>query len=244
MTDAPSPFLDAADLSGPGGAGSPVEGPAIDAPQLDWAEAAEAQVLDAAMRLAGSGVRWDGVLLAQAVKAAALSKADAELLLPQGPRDLAALLWRRHDARALAALGRLDSSALKVRARIRTAVLARIDAAMADETAVRAASLYLARPGQTGLTLQLGWATADSLWRWAGDTATDENHYSKRALLCAILASTMAVRLAQNEDAASRHLDARIDDVMRFETLKGRLPPLQDGLTVLAAQLGRLRYRA
>ena len=91
--------------------------------------------------------------------------------------------------------------------------------------------------------MQLGWATADGLWRWAGDTATDENHYSKRALLCAILMSTLAVRLARGEDAAARHLDARIANVMSFETWKGKLPPLQDGLTVLVANLGRLRYR-
>ena len=53
----------------------------------------------------------------------------------------------------------------------------------------------------------------------------------------------MAVRLTRGEAAAARHLDARIENVMGFEKLKGRLPPLQDGLTVLAAYLGRLRYR-
>ncbi|WP_174302024.1 COQ9 family protein [Caulobacter sp. S45] len=224
MTDAPPP-TDAAD-----------QGP-------DWADAAEARVLDAATGLIGPGVRWDATLFARSAATAGLSTADAGLLMPQGARDLAALLWRRHDTQALAALGRMDPSALKVRARIRTAVLARLDAAMADEAAVRAASLYLGRPQQASLTLQLGWATADALWRWAGDTSTDENHYSKRALLCAILASTMAVRLARGEEAGARHLDARIENVMQFEKLKAKLPPLQEGLTVLAANLGRLRYR-
>ena len=213
------------------------------APSRDWADAAEARVLDAACGLVANGARWDASMADRAAAAAGLSPADAELLLPQGPRDLAVLLWRRHDAQALSALGRIDPTTLKVRARVRTAALARLDAAMADRAAVQCASLYLARPDAAGLALQLGWATADGLWRWAGDTATDENHYSKRALLCAILASTMAVRLARDEDAASRHLDARIANVMEFEKLKGRLPPLQDGLTVLAASLGRLRYR-
>ena len=81
-------------------------------------------------------------------------------------------------------------------------------------------------------------------WRWAGDTATDANHYSKRALLWGVLASTLAVRLARGETAAERHLDARLADVMRIETWKAKLPPVMDGLTVLAAQLGRLRYAA
>ena len=216
---------------------------ALAAAAPDWAEATEAVVLDAACGLAAEGARWDKTTAARAATAAGLSPADAALLLPQGPRDLAALLWRRHDAQALSALARIDPASLKVRERIRTAVLARLDAALADRAAVQSASLYLARPDEAALALQLGWATADGLWRWAGDTATDENHYSKRALLCAILASTLAVRLARGEDAAARHLDARIANVMTFETLKARLPPLQDGLTVLAANLGRLRYR-
>ncbi len=211
---------------------------------MDWAEAAEARVLDAACSLVDQGARWDGAMFARAVQAAGLSKPDAALLLPQGARDLAVLLWRRHDAMALTELARLDPAAMKVRARIRTGVLARLEAAMADRGAVQAASLYLARPGQAGLAARLGWATADGLWRWAGDTATDANHYSKRALLWAILASTLAVRLTRGEDAAARNLDARIEQVMSFETWKARLPPLTDGLTVLAANLGRLRYRS
>ena len=42
-----------------------------------------------------------------------LSEGDQELLLPNGPRDLAALLWRRHDEQALAELG--DPTGLKIR---------------------------------------------------------------------------------------------------------------------------------
>ena len=203
----------------------------------------EARVLDAGRVLTVDGARWDGRLAERAAATAGLSKADAALLLPDGPRDLAALLWRAHDAAALAALGRIDATALKTRERIRTGVLARLDAAMADEPAVRAASLYLARPGQAALTLRLGWSTADGLWRWAGDTAADLNHYSKRALLWGILASTMAVRLTRGEDAAARHLDASIEQVMGFERWKAKLPPLDQGLTVIAANLGRMRYR-
>ena len=210
----------------------------------DWAAAMEAKALEAACALVDAGARWDGAMFARAAQAAGLAKPDAALLLPQGARDLAVLLWRRHDQQAIAGLGALDPAGMKIRVRIRTAVLARLDAAMTDRAAVRAASLYLARPGEAGLAARLGWSTADALWRWAGDTATDANHYSKRALLWAILASTMAVRMTRGEDAAARHLDARIEQVMGFETWKAKLPPLMDGLTVLAANLGRLRYRS
>ena len=215
---------------------------AIAAP--DWAEAKEAEVLAAACALVQSGARWNASLAARAAQAAGLSAADAALLLPQGARDLAALLWRRHDGQALEALRHLDPGAMKVRVRIRTAALARLDAAMVDRGAVQAASLYLARPDQAALAARLGWSSADQLWRWAGDTSTDANHYSKRVLLWAILASTLAVRLTRGEGAASRHLDASIEQVMAVETFKARLPALTDALTVLAANLGRLRYRS
>ena len=217
--------------------------PAGAGPRLDWAGATEARVLAAACALVREGARWSEALTPQAAKAAGFSAADAALLMPHGARDLAALLWRRHDAAATDALDRLDPAGMKVRERVRAGVLARLDAAMADEAEVRAANLYLARPDRAALALQLGWATADAIWRWAGDTATDVNHYTKRALLWGILASTLAVRLGRGGEAAERHLDARIDQVMGFERWKAKLPPLTDGLTVLAANLGKLRYR-
>ena len=212
-------------------------------PQGDWADRAETRALDAACALAADGTRWDETLAARAARAAGLTPADAALLLPRGARDLATLLWRRHDAQALAALALLDPATMKVRERIRTGVQARIEAAMADRAAVEAASRWLARPDRASLALGLGWATADGLWRWAGDTSTDENHYSKRALLWGILAGTLAMRLARGEDVAARHLDARIEGVMRFETWKAKLPPFDQALTAAAAGLGRLRYR-
>ena len=217
-------------------------GPAVPSTQADWAERAEARTLAAACALAAEGLRWDEPLAARAARQAGLSEADAALLLPQGPRDLAALLWRRHDTQTLLGLGQLDP-AVKVRERIRRAVQARVDAALGDRAAVETASRYLARPDRAGLAFKLGWETADGLWRWAGDTSTDENHYSKRALLWGILAGTLAVRLARGEDAAARYLDARIEGVMRFEKWKAALPPLDQALTVAAATLGRLRYR-
>jgi ubiquinone biosynthesis protein COQ9 len=212
-------------------------------PASDWADAAETRVLNEALRLAPT-LRWNGQLAKAAAKAAGLSEADAMLLLPKGPDDLAALLFRRHDAVALATLAKLDGASLKVRERIHTAVSARIEAAMADEAAVRCASAYLATPLHGPLALSLGWATADKLWRWAGDTATDENHYSKRAILSAVLFSTLAARLSGGKDKAEAHLKARIDNVMAFEKWKAGLPTPVAFARDAASLLGRLRYGA
>jgi len=206
-----------------------------------WAEAAEARVLDQAIRLAPT-LHWNAGLAKAAARAAGLSEADATLLLPKGAADLAALLVRRHDAAALEALAALDLATLKIRERIYRGVTARMEAAMADEPAVRRAAAFLATPSHAPLALTLGWATADALWRWAGDTATDENHYSKRAILGAVLGSTMAVRLSAGPDRADAHLKARIEQVMAFETWKAGAPSPVGLASAAAGLLGRLRY--
>lgn len=203
----------------------------------NWATDAEARVLDAALpRVEALG--WTGVLVREAAKAAGLSEGDAALLLPHGARDVIALLWKRHDAAAMAALP--DPVSLKVRERIAVAVRARVDAAMGGEAAVRRGTAFLARPDNLGLGARLGWATSDAIWRWAGDTATDENHYSKRAILSGVLASVLAARLTDGEAAAEAVLARRIDNVMAFEKWKAGLPKWS--ASDFAARLGKLRY--
>jgi len=215
--------------------------PDIDASPPDWADEAEQRVLDAALLLAET-LPWNATLALRAAERTGLSAADADLLLPDGPADLAALLSRRHDRLALSRLADVDAGALKIRERIRLGVQTRLDTAMADEAAVRRASLFLARPDRIGLALGLAWDTADGLWRWAGDRATDESHYSKRAILAAILTSTLGVRLGVGPERAADYLAGRIDNVMAFEKWKGRLPDPAEALTEAAGWLGQLRY--
>ncbi|MGI9170036.1 MAG: COQ9 family protein [Caulobacteraceae bacterium] len=206
----------------------------------DWAEETEARLLEAALAQAPR-LGWTSRLVAAAARDVGLSTAEAELLLPHGPRDLAALLAKRHDRRALEALACVDPAALKVRERIRRGVIARCDAAFEDETATRRWSGFLALPANAPLGLRLAWASADSLWRWAGDTATDENHYTKRALLTEILVSTLAIRFASGANAAGDHLARRIEAVMAVERWKAGIKPSAAAGRVAEA-LGRLRY--
>jgi ubiquinone biosynthesis protein COQ9 len=97
------------------------------------------------------------------------------------------------------------------------------------------------RTANPPLALRLVWESADTIWRWAGDTATDENHYSKRALLAGILTATLLVRLSQGEEAAAITLDRRIEAVMAFERFKARVGKLDLGRWTAGA-LGKLRY--
>src|SRR5436190_9909345 len=174
---------------------------------VDWAAETEAKLLNAALPLAPE-LGWNRPLVVRAGREIGLSLGETELLLPNGARDLAALLSRRHDALALQALAGTDPTTLKIRERIRAAVAARISAAMADEAAVRRMCGFLALPTNLPLALRLVWESADAIWRWAGDVATDENHYSKRAILAGILITTLGVRMQGGIEAEAAHLAA------------------------------------
>ena len=205
-----------------------------------WAEETEARLLSA-MILHAPRQGWTCTAVAAAARDIGLTIGEAELLAPHGPRDLAALFARRHDRLARSTLAHLDPQRLKIRERIRMGVLARCDAAMEDEPATRRWMGFLALPPNVPLAMRLAWASADVIWRWAGDVATDENHYSKRALLGEILISTLAIRVATGGADAAAHLDDRIGAVMAFEKWKAGFKP-SEVMNGLAARLGRLRY--
>ena len=206
----------------------------------DWTDLAEQRLLEAAVPLAAT-LGWNGGLVARAAETAGLSAGDCDLVVPNGARDLAALYAKRQDAEALATLAPVDPTALKMRERIRVAVEAWLDAADAEGAASKRWAAFLALPANAPLGLRLTWATADALWRWAGDTATDENHYSKRAILGAILITALGIRLGSGRAAASSYLGHRIENVMQFEAFKAKIKT--GGLAEsLAAGLGRLRY--
>jgi ubiquinone biosynthesis protein COQ9 len=208
----------------------------------DWATDSEARVLDAGLKRAPTS-GWTLLTLNRAAKDAGLSAADAELLMPGGPRDLAALLSRRHDRAMLTALEGVDPRSLKMRDRIGRALLARLDAAAADEAAVRRCAGFLAFPTNLALATRLLWDSADAIWRWAGDAANDENHYSKRAILSAILGSALMVRLSGGRAAAEAYVHSRIGEVIAFEKWKGGLPKT-DFAAQAAGVLGKIRYGA
>ena len=208
----------------------------------DWAATTEQRLLDEALKLAPFH-GWTHRTALLAGKALGLSAGETELLIPHGPADLAALLSRRHDDRALALLGEAHASNLKIRERIRRAVEARLDAAATDEPALRRWSGYLTLPLNLTLAAKLTWDSADVLWRWAGDTATDENHYTKRLLLAGILTGAGAIRASEGRKAALEFVDRRIDNVMAFEKWKATTSFRPSaGLARFAERLGRARY--
>jgi len=134
---------------------------------------------------------------------------------------------------------------LKVRERIRTLVAFRLAAVSDVDEAVRRAMAVMAMPQNAPRALRIGWRSSDIMWRLAGDTATDYNHYTKRTILAGIYSATLAVFINDDSDGKAKtyeFLDRRIDGVMKFEKAKAQLLGKDRELPSLTRFLGRLRY--
>ena len=133
---------------------------------------------------------------------------------------------------------------MKIREKIRSLVWKRLEIMGPAREAVRRALAIFAMPQNVPLALRTSWRTADLMWRIAGDTSTDFNHYTKRMTLGAVYGSTLLVWLDDQSEGwmdTAAFLDRRIDDVMKFEKWKAEWRGSSEHLS-LSRFLGRLRY--
>ena len=133
---------------------------------------------------------------------------------------------------------------LKIREKIRSLVWKRLEIMSPAREAMRRGVAILAMPQNLPLAMRIGWRSADLMWRIAGDTNTDFNHYTKRMMLAGVYASTLLAWLDDNSEACMEtagFLDRRIDDVMRIEKWKAQWRGSDRHLSV-SRFLGRLRY--
>lgn len=188
---------------------------------------------------------WSEVACANAAEAQGIDPALATLAFEGGPMAMIDA-WIGHvDARMLAKFPEERIAAMKIRARITELVRFRILAVVDRKEALRRAVAIMAQPQNAPRTARISWRSADLMWRIAGDTATDYNHYTKRMILSGVYGSTLMVFLDdESEDHAETmaFLDRRIENVMQFEKTKAKLlNPDRDRIS-LSRFLGRLRY--
>lgn len=190
---------------------------------------------------------WTERAIAMAAADMGVPADRARLAFPGGAVEMIDAWFDALDKAMLAAFPPERVAELKVRDRIRELILFRLGALAPQREALRRALSILTMPQNALTGIRLGWRSADRIWRVAGDTATDFNHYSKRAILVGVYGSTSLVFLDdRSEDLAETRafLGRRIDDVMRFEKAKASWRGTSARLPSLSRFLGRLRYPA
>jgi ubiquinone biosynthesis protein COQ9 len=180
-------------------------------------ETLKSRLLEAALpHVAFDG--WSDELIAKAATQTKVSADAAEEAFPQGPLSLVRYFSEWADAKTLARLPAAKLSKLKVREKITLGVRLRLEILQPYRPAVSSALAFMALPPRNIYLPKMVWATADRLWRAAGDTATDYNHYTKRLLLSGVLTSTTLYWLndkSENSENTWKFLDRRIEDVLK-----------------------------
>lgn len=184
---------------------------------------------------------WGEAAVATAAAAEGVDPGIAMLAFPGGAVDQIDAWFASIDATMAA----VPLDGLKVREKITALVEARLAALTPERESLRRALAILAMPQNAVHAAKLGWGSTDRMWRLAGDTATDYNHYTKRLTLGAIYTATCVVLL---DDDSAGHADTRaflarrIDGLMKFEKAKAQF--LGREHFSLARFIGRLRYPA
>lgn len=169
---------------------------------------------------------WSRAAIDSAVRAGVITRDEAGLAFPGGVIDMIAWHSLRADRLLVEEMERRGVASMKVRERVTLGVRIRLEQNTQHREAIRRALAMLAMPFNGLMASKLLYRTVDAIWYAAGDTATDFNFYTKRALLAGVYSSTLLFWLNDRSEgftATWAFLDRRIEDVMRIEKLKSRV---------------------
>ncbi len=188
---------------------------------------------------------WSDAARDMAAQAEGIDTDIAALAFKDGPVDMIDAWFAHIDGVMLTAVPPERLALMKIREKITALVEARLDATSIDRESLRRALAILALPQNLAKATQHGWRTVDTIWRAAGDVATDYNYYTKRTILLGVYASTITVFLDDESEGLAEtraFLGRRINGIMQFEKAKaGFLKRTEHGFS-LSRFVGRLRY--
>ena len=190
---------------------------------------------------------WGNDALDLAAESAGIDRDVARLAFDGGAVAMIDAWFAHVDEQMVQAIPADRLAAMKIRERIAALVEARLEAMLPDREALRRARAILASPQNVGAAARLGWRSVDRIWRRAGDTAVDYNHYTKRAMLLAVYAATATVFLDDDSEGLADtrgFLARRIDGIMRVEKAKAGFLKRTEHRPSLSRFVGRLRYPA
>lgn len=174
------------------------------------------------------GQAWSWQIILDAGNRCKLSDDMPQAVFPNGLTDAVAHFGDLLDRRMLAKLNDVSAEGLRVRDRIRTAVMARFEAVeeISSQAGLKATLSYWAVPIRSFQGQRVVWRSCDRIWSWAGDESRNYNHYTKRGLLASIFVATSLVWADDESDgfvATREFLDRRIENVMEIGKVMGKI---------------------
>ena len=166
---------------------------------------------------------WNSGMLKRSVIEAGFDVREVERLFPKGVLGLLELFNAESDRRMVEACKQLDLPKMKVHKRIMTLIITRLTQNLAHREAIRRGLAFYALPMNALDALRVLYKTVDEIWFQAGDTSTDFNFYTKRALLAPVYTSTVLFWLddkSEGQKDSWAFMERRIMDVLKIQTFR------------------------
>jgi ubiquinone biosynthesis protein COQ9 len=154
-------------------------------------------------------------------------------LFSNGLVDVVAHFSDYIDRLMLKKLESLPVSSLRSKDKVRAAILCRLNILENYKLAIKSSLSFWAMPTHVIQGQRVLWRTSDCIWNWAGDTATDYNRQTKRAILSSILAGTAMVWIGDESEGhivTQAFLDRRLENVMEIGKTIGTMKKIVPNL--------------
>ena len=146
-----------------------------------------------------------------------LSKGTLGRLFPEGIYELKEYFFNQTDIEMLKKINQVENKAIRIRDKIYNGVIIRLEIFQKNKDSIK--HIFVSESSSPIKSIKNLWNTADLIWRSAGDTSTDYNHYTKRLLLSWVYLSTLLCWFndkSKNIEETKLFLNRRIDEVLKF----------------------------
>jgi ubiquinone biosynthesis protein COQ9 len=176
---------------------------------------------------------WNWAVIEEAARQVKFQDDIKSSLFPNGLPDVVAYFSEHIDQQMLSELNKIPAGSLRTKDKIRVAILKRYEILTPYRQAVQSSMAFWAMPNHVLQGQRVLWRSSDRMWTWAGDTATDYNRQTKRAILSSILMATTMVWIGDESDnnlITQAFLDRRLENVMEFGRTIGTIKKIVPNL--------------
>ena len=156
-------------------------------------------------------------MLIQVAENCNLSKGTLGRLFPEGIYELKEYFFNQTDIEMLKKIKQKENKDIRIRDKIYNGVIIRLEIFQKNKDSIK--HIFVSESSSPIKSIKNLWNTADLIWRSAGDTSTDYNHYTKRLLLSWVYLSTLLCWFSdksKNIEETKLFLNRRIDEVLKF----------------------------
>ena len=163
-------------------------------------------------------------MLLNAAKNCKISEGKLGRLFPEGIFELKQYYFSEIDEQMLQKIKTQNYENIRVRDKIFNGVIIRLNLFKKNKTSIK--YIFVSESSNPIKSLKHLWRTSDLIWKSAGDSSTDYNHYTKRLLLSWVYITTLICWFndkSRNINDTKLFLNRRIDEVLEFGKQSGKI---------------------